>query len=166
MFQLKAPARALAIGLALLVAAFTSPASSCGQTDDAGPQNRLAIASGDDCLEFQVELALTPEQRSRGLMFRTELAEDEGMLFDFGAPRPVGMWMRNTYIPLDMLFIDGDGRITRIEANAEPLSERTISSGGPVRAVLELPGGTTEKLGIEPGDRVLHPLFSEPPPSR
>lgn len=166
MLRLKAPGRVLAIGLALLVAVVTNPASSRSQMRDAGPENRLAIVSADDRVEFDVELALTPEQRSRGLMFRTDLAEDEGMLFDFGAPRPVGMWMRNTYIPLDMLFIDADGRITRIEANAEPLSERTISSGGPVRAVLELPGGTTEKLGIEPGDRVLHPLFSEPPPSR
>ena len=166
MFQLKASGQILAVGLATLVAAFTDPTPTGAQVQDAGSDNRLAIVGADDRLEFQVELALTPEQRSRGLMFRTELAEDEGMLFDFGTPRPVGMWMRNTYIPLDMLFIDADGRITRIEANAEPLSERTISSGGPVRAVLELPGGITEKLGIEPGDRVLHPLFSEPPTSR
>lgn len=126
------------------------------------PKSRLTIETADDRVEFRVELALTPQQRARGLMFRTYLPERGGMLFDFETPRPVTMWMRNTYIALDMLFIDEAGRITRIAADAQPLSDRRISSAGPVRAVLELRGGLAEELGIRPGDRVLHPLFSVP----
>jgi uncharacterized protein len=92
-------------------------------------------------------------------MFRDTLADDRGMLFDFGDPQPVAMWMRNTFIPLDILFIEADGRISRIARNAEPLSDQVIPSGGPVSAVLELRGGLTSERGIEPGDRVVHPLF-------
>ena len=84
---------------------------------------------------------------------------DQGMLFDFGRIEPVAMWMQNTYLPLDMLFIRADGTIARIAANTEPLSTRTIPSGEPVLAVLELNAGTAAKLGIKPGDRVEHPVF-------
>ena len=87
-------------------------------------------------------------------MFRKELPEGRGMLFDFHSDQDVGFWMQNTYIPLDMIFIRGDGRILRIAENTEPLSTRIIPSGGPVRAVLEVIGGTARKLGIAPGDRV------------
>ena len=94
-------------------------------------------------------------------MFRESLEADRGMLFDFGAPQPVTMWMRNTFIPLDMLFIDADGRIARIVAEtAAALGRGASDSGEPVRAVLELRGGLTAELGIEPGDRVVHPLFA------
>jgi uncharacterized membrane protein (UPF0127 family) len=122
-------------------------------------ESPLAIESGSDTLDFQVELARTAEQRQRGLMFRDSLDEDRGMLFDFGRTARVTMWMRNTYIPLDMLFIEDDGAIARIVANTEPLSDAVIGSGGPVRAVLELPAGTSADLGIEVGDRVIHPMF-------
>ena len=122
----------------------------------------LTIESGPRQFAFQVELADTPEARNRGLMFRRSLPADHGMLFDFGQPRPVAMWMRNTFIPLDMLFIDQNGRIANIVPNTVPLSEEVIRSDGPVRAVLELRGGVTAVLGIEPGDRIVHPLFSEP----
>ncbi len=108
---------------------------------------------------FTVELAVTDEERSRGLMFRKELAEGKGMLFDFKSDQDVAMWMQNTFIPLDMIFIQSDGRILRIAENTEPLSERIIPSGGPVRAVLEVIAGTAKKLGIAPGDRVAHPMF-------
>jgi uncharacterized membrane protein (UPF0127 family) len=81
------------------------------------------------------------------------------MLFDFQREQDIAMWMRNTYVSLDMLFIRGDGRILRIAENTEPLSERIISSGGPVRGVLEVVAGTARKLGIQPGDRVAHPIF-------
>ena len=108
---------------------------------------------------FTVEVAVTPDERAKGLMYRTELKPDAGMLFDFRADQPVYMWMKNTYIPLDMIFIQGDGRILRIAENTTPLSERIIASGGPVRAVLEVIGGTAQKLGIAPGDRVAHPMF-------
>jgi uncharacterized protein len=132
----------------------------------AGPpsfdHDRLAIAGDRGRFEFQVELATTPDQRAYGLMFRESLADDHGMLFDFGASQPVAMWMRNTYIPLDMLFIRADGQIGRIIRGAQPLSDTVLESGEPVRAVLELRGGLTVELGIEPGDRVVYRLFEEP----
>ena len=92
-------------------------------------------------------------------MFRESLADDHGMLFDFGDPKPVTMWMRNTYIPLDIVFIRADGSISRIARNAQPLSDTVIESGEPVTAVLELRGGLTGERGIDAGDRVIHPLF-------
>ena len=122
----------------------------------------LTIAAEGGRFEFQVELAVSPEQRSQGLMFREDLAEDRGMLFDFGRPQRASMWMRNTYVPLDMLFIDAAGRITQIATDTQPLSDAAIASREPVRAVLELRAGVTAKLGIEPGDRVIHPLFAPP----
>ena len=116
----------------------------------------LAIVSGDERHEFEVELAVTPAERSRGLMYRRSMPSDQGMLFDFEREEMVSMWMRNTYISLDMLFIRSDGSIARIAQHTEPLSERTISSGEPVRFVLELNAGTSEQLGITPGDVVEH----------
>jgi uncharacterized membrane protein (UPF0127 family) len=108
---------------------------------------------------FQVEVARNDADRAQGLMFRRSMVPDHGMLFDFGRVEPVAMWMQNTYIPLDMLFIRPDGTIARVAANAEPLSTRTIPSGEPVLAVLELNGGTASRLGIKAGDRVEHALF-------
>jgi uncharacterized membrane protein (UPF0127 family) len=124
--------------------------------------DRLAIEGAAGRFEFQVEVASTPDQRAYGLMFRESLDDDRGMLFDFGRPQPVAMWMRNTYIPLDMLFIRANGQIGRIVPHAQPLSDRTLESGEPVRAVLELRGGVTAELGIEPGDRIVHRLFEGP----
>lgn len=109
--------------------------------------------------KFDVELALTPEQHQRGLMFRKTMGAMEGMLFDNGTERPTAFWMANTLIPLDMLFIAGDGTIVRIHANAVPLSTDTIPSGAPVRGVLELNGGAARMLGIKPGDKVRHAIF-------
>lgn len=108
---------------------------------------------------FTVELAVTPRQREQGLMNRRDMADDHGMLFAFGETRQVFMWMKNTYIPLDMLFIDKDGRIRTIRANAEPLSEAIIDSGGPIDYVLELNGGTAKRLGIRAGNRVQSALI-------
>ena len=119
----------------------------------------LTIETGHGRFEFQVELAATPADRARGLMFRESLADDHGMLFDFGKAQPVSIWMRNTYIPLDVLFIRADGSISRIARNAEPLSDATIPSGEPVSAVLELRGGLTSEHGIDVGDQVVHALF-------
>jgi uncharacterized membrane protein (UPF0127 family) len=124
-------------------------------------ETSLTIDAKSGRFEFQVELAASPEQRSQGLMFREDLAEDRGMLFDFGKPQQASMWMRNTYVPLDMLFIAGDGRITQIAMDTQPLSDAVIASREPVRAVLELRAGVTARLGIEPGDRVVHPLFTQ-----
>jgi uncharacterized membrane protein (UPF0127 family) len=120
----------------------------------------LAIVSqGGQRQSFQVEVARNEADRAQGLMFRRSMPTDRGMLFDFGRVEPVAMWMQNTYLPLDMLFIRPDGTIARVAANTEPLSTRTIPSGEPVLAVLELNAGTAASLGIKAGDRVEHPLF-------
>jgi uncharacterized membrane protein (UPF0127 family) len=142
--------RAAAFALLLVAASFARAAET--QT--------LEIASKSGVHPFQVEMAITSEEKERGLMFRRELPEGQGMLFDFGTDQPVAFWMKNTYIPLDMIFIRGDGRILRIAENTEPLSEKNIPSGGPVRAVLEVIGGTAKKLGIAPGDRVGGSIFA------
>jgi uncharacterized protein len=119
----------------------------------------LEIVSATGVHVFSVELAVTDEERARGLMFRRDLPDGQGMLFDFGRDEDVSMWMKNTYIPLDMMFIAGNGRIVRIAENTEPMSTRILSSGRPVRAVLEVIGGTAKKYGIVVGDRVAHPWF-------
>ena len=126
----------------------------------AADPNTLEIVSKTGVHVFAVELAVTSEEQARGLMFRKELPEGRGMLFDFKPEREVSMWMENTYVPLDMIFIRSDGRILRIAENTKPLSQRIIASGGPVRGVLEVVAGTAGKLGIAPGDRVAHPIFS------
>jgi uncharacterized protein len=126
----------------------------------AAEQQTIEIASKNGVHVFSVELALTDEERERGLMFRKQLPEGRGMLFDFKREQEVSMWMENTYIPLDMIFIRRDGRIWRIAENTEPLSRAIISSNGPVLAVLEVIGGTAKKLGIAPGDRVGAPMFA------
>ncbi|KJF74128.1 DUF192 domain-containing protein [Agrobacterium arsenijevicii] len=113
----------------------------------------IETASGD-VHEFAAELALDNDQREQGLMFRKSMPLESGMLFDFGKERDVAMWMRNTLIPLDMLFIARDGRITHIHENAVPHSEAIISSRGAVKFVLELNGGTAKRYGIKPGDMV------------
>ena len=121
----------------------------------------IEIVSKTGVHTFAVELAVTPEEQARGLMFRRELPEGQGMLFDFQREQPATFWMKNTYVSLDMIFIRADGRILRIAENTVPLSEALVPSGGPVRAVLEVVAGTARKLGIAPGDRVAHPIFSE-----
>jgi uncharacterized membrane protein (UPF0127 family) len=120
----------------------------------------LEIASKTGVHAFSVEIVDNDADRAKGLMYRKELPEGRGMLFDFRRDQEVSFWMENTYISLDMIFIRGDGRILRIAENTEPLSTRMIPSGGPVRAVLEVIGGTARKLGIAPGDRVGHKIFT------
>jgi len=132
---------------------------AAGPVRPAGQQT-LEIATKTGVHAFAVEIADNDAERAKGLMYRKELPEGRGMLFDFHHEQEVSFWMQNTYIPLDMIFIRGDGRILRIAENTEPLSTRLIPSGGPVRAVLEVIGGTARKLGIGPGDRVASPIFS------
>ncbi|MEQ8196287.1 MAG: DUF192 domain-containing protein [Rhodospirillales bacterium] len=108
---------------------------------------------------MSVELAATPEARAQGLQGRRFLAPDSGMLFDFGRSKIITMWMKNTFIPLDMIFIAADGRIVHIARNTEPFSLETIRSPVPASAVLELMAGAARRLGIEPGDRVEHGIF-------
>ncbi len=112
---------------------------------------------------FTVEFADTDERRAQGLMFRSSMAADAGMLFDFKQDQLVAMWMRNTRLPLDMLFVARDGRVANIRERAVPFSEESIYSAGPVRAVLELNGGSAQRLGLKPGDRVLHRMFGNAP---
>jgi uncharacterized membrane protein (UPF0127 family) len=124
----------------------------------------IQLAGGGPVRVFDVEMAESDKEKALGLMFRSHLSDDAGMLFWYPQPQDITMWMRNTYIPLDMVFIRPDGTIARIEAEAEPLSDRIIAAGAPVNAVLELAGGAAERLGIRPGDRVQHRLFASAQP--
>jgi uncharacterized membrane protein (UPF0127 family) len=119
----------------------------------------LVIESGGKSLNFKIEIADTDAERELGLMYRNALPANAGMLFDFKQDQQVDMWMHNTHIPLDMLFIDRTGRIVNIAQRAVPYSDETISSAGPVRAVLEVNGGTAARLGIKAGDRVIYAIF-------
>jgi uncharacterized protein len=138
----------------LLAACFAMASWVC-----AAELQNLEIVSQGGVHVFSVELATTDEERERGLMFRKELPDGRGMLFDFETERSVAMWMKNTLIPLDMIFIRADGRIANIAESTEPMSTRIIPSRGGVRAVLEVAGGTAKRLGIQVGDRVAHPMF-------
>ncbi len=152
----------------LFLAALLAPALARAQPGVDRPQPRLpeeplVIVTRDGARHhFRVEMAVRPEDQMIGMMFRTSMQPDEGMLFDWGAPRESAMWMRNTLIPLDMIFIAADGRIHRIHERAVPQSLATIESRGPVRATLELPGGTAERLNLRVGDRVIHRIFPAP----
>jgi uncharacterized membrane protein (UPF0127 family) len=119
----------------------------------------LEIATSGGIRSFSVELARTGQALDRGLMYRRSLPRGQGMLFDFGSEHRITMWMKNTYVPLDMIFIGADGRVRRIAANTKPLSTRLISSGEPARFVLEVNAGTARKQGIAIGDRVSHPAI-------
>ena len=131
-----------------------------GQPVRAATFQPLEIATKSGVHVFSVEMATTEEEKTTGLMYRKELPDGKGMLFDFSPEQQVSMWMKNTYIPLDMIFISADGRILRIAENTEPLSTKIISSGGPAKGVLEVIAGTAQKYGIRPGDLVAHPLFN------
>ena len=122
---------------------------------------KLTIVSSKDGKkhDFDVEIADTPNSREIGLMFREKMDPDHGMLFEMDKDEPTAFWMKNTLIPLDMLFVAPDGTIKTIHQNAIPQDLTAISSGGPVTGVIELNGGRTQALGIVPGDKVVHPFF-------
>ncbi|WP_137177525.1 DUF192 domain-containing protein [Roseomonas sp. AR75] len=160
--------RPLLASIAALIAAADAPGAfaqpGVDQPQPRLPTERMVILTRDGRrLDFTVEMALTPDQQTIGLMFRREVKPDEGMIFDWGQPRESSMWMRNTLAPLDMVFIAADGRIHRIAERTVPLSLTPVDSRGPVRATLELQGGITEKLDIRVGDRVLHRMFGSAP---
>ena len=151
---------AAALLLSLLAACRTEPASNA-----ALPAAPRTAPSGMDLVSltvtgaarshvFTVEVARTPAQQERGLMYRRALGPDEGMLFPFDPPRPASFWMRNTLIPLDMIFIRPDGTIARIAANTVPMSEEQVGVNDPVTAVLEIRGGRAAELGITTADRI------------
>lgn len=137
------------LGAALAVSASLTLAAC---SDD----SRLVLHTGSGDHVFTVELVDTSETRARGLMYRQELAADAGMLFDFKEERPVSFWMQNTFIPLDMIFIGSDGVVKTIHERARPHDTTSIPSGVPVQFVLEIPGGRSAELDLEPGDTVTH----------
>jgi uncharacterized membrane protein (UPF0127 family) len=145
--------------LLLLLAALPAGRAAAAELHFGNAQ--LVIVSATGRHPFRVEVATTPAQMERGLMFRKHLAADSGMLFEFAAPTAAQMWMHDTLIPLDMLFVDEKGRIVNIAENARPLSDTAISAAAPVRAVIELNGGTAARLDIKPGDRVLGSFFGD-----
>jgi len=148
--------RRLLVSFPLVLAAGTARSQ---ETELTYPRSSLVIAARGRDLKFDVELALDDAHRSLGLMFRKKLGAYEGMLFDFFQEMPVSFWMKNTLIPLDMLFIAADGTIKHIHANAVPLTTDAVPSQFPVRAVLEINGGSAALLGIKPGDKVRHAIF-------
>lgn len=153
---------ALGAALTLWGAAY---GAAVGTADESGAEpaarktETLEIVTAGGVVAFDVEIADTPARQALGLMYRTELPERKGMLFPHAAPRELTMWMRNTYIPLDMVFIRADGTVHRIAEMTEPHSEEIITSKGAVTAVLEIAGGTARKLGLKPGDKVRHRHF-------
>lgn len=147
-----AVARLRFLGLALVWLAVAATASFA-----AAPLEKLSFETAGGPRVFQIEVAATAQQRQIGLMYRRSLPEDHGMLFDFGRAEEISMWMENTYVSLDMVFVSAAGVVTHIAENTEPLSTRIVSSEGPARYVVELLAGTAKKIGLKPGDKVVHP---------
>ncbi|MBV6657290.1 MAG: DUF192 domain-containing protein [Devosiaceae bacterium] len=138
------------VAVALLCLGALSPAL-------AFESSSLTVETETGSHEFSLEIARTPQEQAQGLMHRRTMADDHGMLFPFERAREASFWMLNTYISLDMIFIADDGIVHRIERGTEPLSRRSVPSRGPVIAVLEFVAGTADRIGLQPGDRVLHP---------
>ena len=154
--------RALAAGLvaAIAILYFFGNGSSAGQGDNpVGPLSSLSVETSTGVYPYQVEIADTDESRSRGLMFRREVAAGTGMLFDMGVTRDVAFWMHNTFVPLDIVFISDKGKVVSIAHDARPQSDTRISSQSPVRFVLELPTPEAKRIGLAVGDHVRHPAI-------
>jgi uncharacterized protein len=147
------PFRGLLAGVLTLICFAAAPARA------QEPLEALEIVTVDGPHRFSVEVMRTPEQLAQGLMFRRYMPDDRGMLFDFKTEQPVQFWMKNTYLPLDMIFISKAGKIVSIKENAEPLSETLIPSGAPVVAVLEVNAGTAARIHARPGDAVHASIF-------
>lgn len=154
--------RATSLVAALIIAACAflalSP-DSVAQSDPVWRVEPVTVVTTKGRYTFNAEIADTPELRARGLMFRTFLDDDKGMLFDFGKPTAITMWMKNTFIPLDMLFIGADGRIVSIARWTAPQSLDVVASAGDALAVLEVNGGTADRIRARPGDMVIHSIF-------
>ncbi len=145
------------VGFALLINTNVGFAN----THPGGPLTPLTITTPKGDFTYQVELAVTSEQKTKGLMFRREMPQNQGMLFEFGQPRIVLMWMKNTILPLDMIFMKSDGTIARIAENTTPFSLDTISSEVKVSFVLELNAGEAARTGMAPGQKMAHEIFSK-----
>jgi uncharacterized membrane protein (UPF0127 family) len=159
----KGPARfayvRFGLALAALVAVAFLPAYLAPVPAHAAAVEPIEIVTSTGPHRLRVEVARTQMERERGLMFRTSLPEDGGMLFDFHEERPVSMWMRNTPLSLDMIFVGRDGRVVSLALGAEPYSERIISSGAPALAVIEVSAGVANRLSVAVGDEVRHAIF-------
>ena len=149
-------ARCALVGGALLAASTAAALQPAGLLRDF-PQTRLVIDAGERCTAIDAWVAATQSHHAQGLMFVTAMEEHEGMLFIYGEPRVVAMWMKNTFIPLDMLFATADGEIRHVHRNAVPQDTTVISSEYEVSMVVELNAGRIDALGIGPGDRILLP---------
>jgi uncharacterized membrane protein (UPF0127 family) len=147
---------------AILVALFLLVWPAAGSYADQFATETISIETSSGTQKLDVEVAGDDASRERGLMFRRVMPQNHGMIFLFGNERMITMWMRNTYLPLDMIFVKTSGIIAHIAKNTEPFSEEVISSGAPVSAVIEVNAGVADKLGIKPGDRVVSPLLTRP----
>jgi len=145
--------------LGLVVFAFGLGSAANARAE--GTLERLQILTASGAHDFKVEVARTSDDRAQGLMFRRSMPQDQGMLFDFKREEPVAMWMKNTYIPLDMIFVSRKGVVTGVATDAEPLSERVIPSGPPAYAVIELNAGAARRIGVAPGNVVKHSIFRQ-----
>ena len=143
----------------LPLGAVWAPLTSIAQKFSTFDRSKLRVVTKSGKHEFIVETAVTDRQHAQGLMFRQSLAKNAGMLFDYKVPTSITMWMKNTFIPLDMIFINNDGKVINVVQRAIPFSENVISSLGKARGVLEVNGGTASRLGIIPGDKILHRIF-------
>ncbi|GHA10205.1 hypothetical protein GCM10007989_00390 [Devosia pacifica] len=139
--------RTASLAFTLVIA---TPLAACSD------ESRLTVNTSTGDFTFNVEVVDTPESRAQGLMYRENLADDAGMLFDFKGEQRVSFWMMNTLIPLDMIFIGADGVVRNVHVNARPQDPTSIPSDGPVQFVLEIPGGRSEEIGLEAGDTVEH----------
>jgi hypothetical protein len=149
--------RRVAVLACCLLVALTATLSAKAQQ----ALERLDIITSTGTHRFSVEVMRTDEERETGLMRRRFLPADRGMLFDFETPQPVIMWMKNTILSLDMIFIGSDGRVVNVAESTEPMSERLIPSHAPVLGVLEVNAGTAQKIGLHEGDQVIHPMFEK-----
>ncbi|RYE10014.1 MAG: DUF192 domain-containing protein [Hyphomicrobiales bacterium] len=147
------------MAFALVALAVLSACSGAGGT---ASEDRAVLHTASGDYAFSIEIADDREERAKGLMFRTELKPDAGMLFDYGTEQLTSFWMQNTLIPLDMIFIGADGVVKNIHVNARPLDTTSIPSGVPVRFVLEIPGGRSPEIGLKVGDRMDHPRVVKP----
>jgi uncharacterized membrane protein (UPF0127 family) len=139
----------------MTILAFLALASLQARALETFPVSTLTIKSKDATHRFTVEVANSPRQQAQGLMFRRKMAADAGMVFIYSSAKPISMWMKNTLIPLDMVFINASGAVSRIVERTTPMSQTIISSGGPAKAVLELNGGAASRLKLKTGDRVV-----------
>jgi uncharacterized membrane protein (UPF0127 family) len=161
-FSIRAVRLAATVALGVSFALAIVPSRAMAQAAPASGETALEpleIVTASDPHKFSVEVMRDDSQRARGLMYRRFMPADRGMLFDFKREEPVSMWMKNTYLSLDMVFIDRTGRVVNVAENTEPLSERIIPSGAPAFAVLELNAGTARRIGLKVGDRLRHPMF-------